>query len=542
MAERFITFLSFMIDRKGFFMWHADNKLKAREKDVRILVRLIEKRGNVVRAKDIPELSIYAHDEEQQRKHLRQSISRLRGLSEELKDCLVLEPKRYDDFGGGYEFIEKSVQFIDELSPSGLVLAKSTLLSTRKRNMTAVEVAGQNFQASSQKTFSSGLRQHPTATFLEHNISLTIAEVEEAILPTDTLYEYPEGRVSAICLYGAAEQCFAPEQIKVRYEDSPFSIPEALKVRGEDRILEQIKRRDRGEIDFFDGPCARLLDWVKPSFESFAQDGRPYLELVVGPIGWYDVERTNAVLRQDLLKGQRINYEHWIGLSALVRGDIKVSKLANIVGNAITIFTNDGQVGYQDRGDRQSVGAKQLSSAVAENLHRYFDDTEPGNPFQILHPFPPDKKLSDGPRNKGCPPVTGELHPAAAVGRGITEETSYMMLDHVPEGGIKCTGLCFSLDALQPDLLWIVLVDLTAEKFTKLCRTKRGRDWKEGRIRFVPADFKDPETQRILARSDWIAAGKASLVRAIQLIDALSYQRRIPPTKVFDVIKQHALL
>lgn len=122
---------------------------------------------------------------------------------------------------------------------------------------------------------------------------------------------------------------------------------------------------------------------------------------------------------------------------------------------------------------------------------------------------------------------------------GITEEASYKMPDRIPDGGMKCTGLCFSLDALQPDLLWIVLVNLTAEEFTKKCRIEHGRDWREGRIRFVPADFKDAETQRILARPDWIAAGKASLVRAIELIDVLAHQRQISPTQVFDVIKQH---
>lgn len=247
---------------------------------------------------------------------------------------------------------------------------------------------------------------------------LTIAEAEEAVLPTEALYEYPGGRVAAIRLYGAADQGLAPKQIKVRYQDTEFEIPQVFEVPGEERIRVLTERRDRGEIEFFDGPCARLLHWTKPSFESFAQDGRQHLELVVGPIGWYDVERTNGVLRQKLLRGERIDYEHWIGLSALAHlGNVQASNLTNIIGNAITIFTTDGQVGYQDRGKRQSVGAKQLSSAIAENIHRYFDDTEPGNPLQVLHAFSPEMKLSDGPDNKKCPSVTGELHPAATVRR-----------------------------------------------------------------------------------------------------------------------------
>ena len=380
-------------------------------------------------------------------------------------------------------------------------------------------------------------------TLQQESKYVTLTEVEEAIVSTQALYEYPGGRVSAIRLYGAADQCLAPQQIKVRYANSQFHTPPTLVVPGEERIRNQIERRDRGDIEFFDGPCVRLLKWVKPSFESFAREGRQYLELFLGPIGWYDVERTNGVLRQKLLRNERIDYEHWIGLSAIVdRGRIEESKLTNLVGAAVTIFTTDGQVGYQERGARQSVGARQLSSAIAENLHRYFDDTEPGNPLRALHPLPPNKKLSDGPHNEACPPPTGELHPAAAVTRGITEEASYKMVERIPEGGIKCTGLCFGLDALQPDLLWIVLVNLTAQEFTEKCRTEHGRDWKEGKIRFVPADFKDAETQRVLARPEWIAAGKASLVRAIELIDVLSYQRSVPVRNAFDIIRRHSSL
>lgn len=385
--------------------------------------------------------------------------------------------------------------------------------------------------------------QDSCPTPLEESTALTLAEAEEAVFSTEMLYEYHGGRVSALRLYGRAEQCLAPQQIKVRYEDSNFLIPRALEVSGEERIRELTARRDRGEINFFDGPCARLLHWAEPSYESFAQDGRDHLELVLGPIGWYDVERTNGVLRNKLLKGERIDYEHWISLSALAQhGKVEVSKLANLLDNAITVFTNDGQVGYQDRGEGQSVGAKQLSSCVAENLHRYFDDTKPGDPLGVFHPLPPEMKLSDGPDNKECPSLQGELHPAAAVRRGITEETSYKMMDCVPDGGIKCTGLCFGLDALHPDLLWIVLVDLTAEQFIEKCRRESGRDRREGKIRFVPANFKDPETQRVLARPDWVAGGKASLVRAMELIDVLSYKLKVPQMKVFDVIKRHTSL
>ena len=79
--------------------------------------------------------------------------------------------------------------------------------------------------------------------------------------------------------------------------------------------------------------------------------------------------------------------------------------------------------------------------------------------------------------------------------------------------------LAFGLDSLAPDLLWIVLLDITESEFRKLRREKPGKEVNEGTIDFIPASFGNELTQEVLSRSDWGPAGKASLIRAIQLIE-----------------------
>jgi hypothetical protein len=110
------------------------------------------------------------------------------------------------------------------------------------------------------------------------------------------------------------------------------------------------------------------------------------------------------------------------------------------------------------------------------------------------------------------------------------------MTDYVPDAGIKLTGFDFGLDTLQPFALWIVLVTLTAKQFEDQCVDDPGKASEEQEIRFVSAEFDAPETQQVLARKDWVPGGKASFVRAIELIAEIGQKQKIPATKVFDFL------
>ena len=95
------------------------------------------------------------------------------------------------------------------------------------------------------------------------------------------------------------------------------------------------------------------------------------------------------------------------------------------------------------------------------------------------------------------------------------------MTKYIPKLGIKFTGLALGLDSFAPDALWVVLVDITADQFLRLRLTKPGRDSQEGRNEFVPATFEDPATREALAHPDWVSGGKASLIRAVEVIQSI---------------------
>ena len=124
-------------------------------------------------------------------------------------------------------------------------------------------------------------------------------------------------------------------------------------------------------------------------------------------------------------------------------------------------------------------------------------------------------------KDSSCPP-RGVPHPLAAVLRGLSYEVSSRILEFVGSYAIKVTGLAFGLDSLAPDLLWIVLANVTEEEFLVMRRDRPGIEVDEGIIEFVPASFDSPRTQELLMRTDWVPAGKASLVRAIHLIEEVA--------------------
>jgi DNA-binding winged helix-turn-helix (wHTH) protein len=355
------------------------------------------------------------------------------------------------------------------------------------------------------------------------------------VVPMDenNVFSYPGGHASAIRLYGRADAYISPERLFLEYEDEPYELPKEMRREAKERIDRLTREAREHNRIFFNGPCARLLRW------HHNQHGAPELdtlELVLGPVGWYQFEGTNGVIRDQLRQGLQSSYKRYVDLQTLQQdGDLQHRcKLSNMIGNAVTIFTSDGKVGYQQRGQRQSSVPGLLTSAVAENVNRYKDEVsrKDRDSRKLVNPVRYDARLNTGPddtyRPKGIP------HLVAAVRRGIQEETSPILMDYVGSLGIKLTGLAFGLDNLHPDALWIVLMDLTAERFKELRRDYPGKDAFEGDIEFVPATLIASSTQDVLRRPDWVPAGKASLIRAIQLIGAIN--PRGTPSKAFDIL------
>ena len=256
------------------------------------------------------------------------------------------------------------------------------------------------------------------------------------------------------------------------------------------------------------------------------------LRLVLAPIGWHDFEATNALIHEE--EGQGAAYEKYIDMRTIQSGNMERGcRLSNILSNAVTIFTSDGKVGYQIRGRRQSTVAGLLTSSVDENIDRRKDDVDPKDPKKRLSSGPYSESDREGKSDyipKGVP------HPLAAVDRGIADEVSPRLKEYVRTFAIKVTGVAFGLDLLHPELLWIALVDAPAQTVANLRIDRPGMEVDEGDIKFVPASFGNRITRAVLERPDWHPAGKASFVRAIELIENFGPNAR--PADVFDFLAE----
>ncbi len=329
------------------------------------------------------------------------------------------------------------------------------------------------------------------------------------------LFSYDGGYAEAIRLFGSGDEFVVAtqkERFDVKYAHSLYTIPPELQDGAQQRIARLEEEARSTNKRFFNGPAVRLMRW---NHNQESPTEAHNLKLELGAVGWYDLEGTNNLIREE--GRQREAYARYIDLPKIESGDFEAGcKLSNLTGNAVTIFTADGKVGFQKRGIFQSAVPGQITSAVAENVNRYKDDTDPESPSVLLKP----QVGSSFARDPNYTP-RGVPHPLAAVRRGLAAEISPDILEHVDQG-ILVTGLALGLDSLHADLLWIVLVNATAEKCLELLRDREGSEVDEGELDFVTPRFDNPITKELLKRSDWVAAGKASLIRAIKLIKLFS--------------------
>ena len=365
-----------------------------------------------------------------------------------------------------------------------------------------------------------------------HGAETTRVQIQDDLVPTPAgpferrlLFSYPGGNASAIRLWGAGTAYVACDRLFVEYEHKPYLIPQELRKEARERVARlEADARMLNKL-FFDGPCVRIMRWHQNQTAPAEQDT---LSLVLGPVGWYDFEGTNGLICEE--KRQAYAYSKYVDLPTIQKGNLEQGcHLSNIVGNVITVFTCDGNIGYQRRGQRSFVGPDVLSTTVDENVNRYKDDQgrRDSNSAGYVQARP---GRDNSYRPKGVP------HPLAAVRRGIEHEMSPRLLEHIDQFGIKLTGFAFSLDYLNADLLWLVLADVTSEKFTKLRCEHPGVEMDEGRIKFVQASFGSKSTQELLSQPDWFATGKASVVRAIELIT--NYKPGARPADVFDILAE----
>jgi hypothetical protein len=190
--------------------------------------------------------------------------------------------------------------------------------------------------------------------------------------------------------------------------------------------------------------------------------------------------------------------------------------LTNIVDCNVTIITTDGYAAYQQWSINNSSVANKLSSSVSENINRYKDDVAEGQLVNPAYEKNPPEEIQEDYEPRGVP------HPFRSAKRGIGEEISKSLLNHLRPNALKLTGICYNLEAYHPDFLFVAAIDRTKQQVMEAFHRNQGVGFREvGRLQFLEPSFEREETLSRLAQPGWVAGDEASLFRAIELVDEL---------------------
>ena len=352
------------------------------------------------------------------------------------------------------------------------------------------------------------------------------------------LFFGPTGHASAVRLFGADDEFFAERYTRNIYRHEPYVSPLDL-LPHRNRILQQKEEeaKKRGAL-LFNGPNTRLLEWrANPITSSDIATERRTLDLVLGPVGWFDYEGLNEAFREQTARGDVLEAcLRYVGLEAVVEnGSVSTCQLSNIVDTGSILLTRDGFFGYQKRGERVSAVPHSFTTGVAENINRHLDDADPNDSKKLFNPNPdgplPDEACSNDYIPRGVP------HPFAAVRRGLGEEVSRLLFPSVGPNAIKLMSVSFDLDVVHPNLLFLIAVDSTVEEVLRVARAQPGRDYFEGHLRFVRADAAAFAANADIAAGKWVPAGKAALFRALELVEALRSRRALTFGQAFELLR-----
>jgi hypothetical protein len=353
------------------------------------------------------------------------------------------------------------------------------------------------------------------------------------------LYYHQGGWASAIRLLGAEDVIFGPDRVTIEYRHVALRTPPELQQAKRRFIAKKRKESNSTGTVFFDGPNTRLLGFRASPTDEYSALELPHLTLHLGPVGWYDYEGLNEAFREQLQQGPPEQfYEYYIGLSDLVNhGDLSKCRLSNLMETAATIITVDGYLLYAKR-TRRVDSSEKLTSAVAENINRYLDDTIPSNPIQLVHSLPQsaDEPLDSGLDARYVP--IGVPNPFAAVRRGLSSEISPRAADAVPFTAIKITGIAFDLEILHPTLLFVIFSPLSREDLFELYKREPGSEVYEASLEAVRADSRNNETVAVLRDRDWVQTGKASVIRAMEVIESVRRKRECTFTEAINTLNR----
>lgn len=328
----------------------------------------------------------------------------------------------------------------------------------------------------------------------------------------DVLYHYRSALAPSIRLVGARDETFPPARVHTDGTTEPYRLPDEFLA-----TREQVVPRLRAHADshgqmFFDGPNTRLVSYTATPRDATEDK---HLTLKFGPIGWHDYSVGKWHLDRMLHPPDLKRLAEFVDLDEVAQsGVIRNSGFSNICCTATTIVTRDGFLAYSLRSDRVSSQSSKLTSCIAENMHQTKDRSlEPSHGAELPSPY------------------------RAAI-RGAEEELSPTVAEFLRArpANLILLGMDFDLDSMQPDLLFILIWPGTLTDLRDKIKRNRGRDFVEGSMQAVR--FRSDELEHLLLQPGWVPGGKASVIRAVEFINAM--RRRFPGASYSSVLDRAA--
>jgi hypothetical protein len=141
--------------------------------------------------------------------------------------------------------------------------------------------------------------------------------------------------------------------------------------------------------------------------------------------------------------------------------------------------------------------------------------------------------LSDAVFDSHYIPV-GVPDPFAAVRRGLSSEISPRVHEIISATAVRITGIAFDLEVVHPTLLFSIFAPISRDELFELREREPGRETYEITLHSTKADSRDPATVSVLCDRDWVQSGKASVLRALEVIEA---SRRIHKCSFVEAIE-----
>jgi hypothetical protein len=110
--------------------------------------------------------------------------------------------------------------------------------------------------------------------------------------------------------------------------------------------------------------------------------------------------------------------------------------------------------------------------------------------------------------------------------RGLEEEISPELVRNLKLGALVLLGLAFNLRNLHPDLLFAAIVPFRKDEVFAMVEEHPGKDFIEATLLAVPAKL-DATLEGVLSAGQWLAAGKACLIRTIEFLEATQRRRHL---------------